>query len=472
MKRLVLLLFCAVMLLPAAVYAETASAEQLTVSGADKKLTDANHLTYTECETLNIKADNKIGSLYIIFFDTPTDFTVESGGKSKAVSAEFLHTLADISDIGSGEVTVKFNKSVRVCDIYAFTAGTLPDFVQTWKKPCERADIMLVSSHADDEQLFFAGLLPLYASRGCDVQVVYYTDHKNEPRRRHELLNGLWTVGITNYPVISSFPDYYSETADGALKTIAGEGYTQNDALAFQVEMLRRFKPQVAVSHDLNGEYGHGMHKLNAAMLTKAVEISGDSGQFADSAERYGVHTVKKLYVHLYEKNKIVMNYDEASDYFGGKTPFQMSQQGFLCHASQQGTWFKKWIFGKNGEITKASQITKYSPCNYGLYFTAVGEDTLKNDMLENITTYKEQQRLEEEKEKARLEEEQRLKKEKEAKEKAAAQNRARLKRQRTRRIIAAVILTPVIVLTAVYAAINIAARQRAKKRRKRKQGL
>ena len=130
MKRLVLLLFCAVMLLPAAISAETASAEQLTVSGADKKLTDANHLTYTECETLNIKADNKIGSLYIIFFDTPTDFTVESGGKSKAVSAEFLHTLADISDIGSGEVTVKFNKSVRVCDIYAFTAGMLPDFVQ------------------------------------------------------------------------------------------------------------------------------------------------------------------------------------------------------------------------------------------------------------------------------------------------------------------------------------------------------
>ena len=176
--------------------------------------------------------------------------------------------------------------------------------------------------------------------------------------------------------------------------------------------------------------------------------------------------------MHLYEKNKIVMDYDEASDYFGGKTPFQMSQQGFLCHASQQGTWFKKWIFGKNGEITKASQITKYSPCNYGLYFTAVGEDTLKNDMLENITTYKEQQRLEEEKEKARLEDEQRLKKEKEAKEKAAAQNSARFKRQRTRRIIAAVILTPVIVLTAVYAAINIAARQRAKKRRKRKQGL
>ena len=41
MKRLVLLLLCAVMLLPAAVSAETASAEQLTVSGADKKLTDA-----------------------------------------------------------------------------------------------------------------------------------------------------------------------------------------------------------------------------------------------------------------------------------------------------------------------------------------------------------------------------------------------------------------------------------------------
>ena len=226
-------------------------------------------------------------------------------------------------------------------DIYAFAAGSLPDFVQKWEKPLERADILLNSSHSDDDQLFFAGLLPYYASRGCDIQVVYYTDHKNETRRRHELLNGLWTVGIKYYPVISNFPDYYSKTIEGALKTIATEGYTENDALGFQVEMLRRFKPQVAVSHDFNGEYGHGMHKLNAAMMKRAVEISGDKSFFPETAEKYGVYTPKKLYVHLYGENKIVMDYDTPSEFFGGKTPFEMSKLGFAEHKSQQGTWFK-----------------------------------------------------------------------------------------------------------------------------------
>ena len=93
--------------------------------------------------------------------------------------------------------------------------------------------------------------------------------------------------------------------------------------------MLRRFKPQVAVSHDFNGEYGHGMHKLNAAMMKRAVEISGDKSFFSETAEKYGVYTPKKLYVHLYGENKIVMDYDTPSEFFGGKTPFEMSKLGF-----------------------------------------------------------------------------------------------------------------------------------------------
>ena len=76
-------------------------------------------------------------------------------------------------------LTVDFG-GAKISDVYAFSAGTLPDFVQNWEKPLERADILLNSSHSDDDQLFFAGLLPYYASRGCDIQVVYYTDHKNE----------------------------------------------------------------------------------------------------------------------------------------------------------------------------------------------------------------------------------------------------------------------------------------------------
>lgn len=442
--------------------AEGASASQLKLTGLDKKLTDGNHLTAAECGEIKLSADGEISSLYIIFHSKVQEFKVKSGEKTKTVKTDFLHTLTDVSELKSNDLTVDFG-GAKISDVYAFSAGTLPDFVQNWEKPLERADILLNSSHSDDDQLFFAGLLPYYASRGCDIQVVYYTDHKNETRRRHELLNGLWTVGIKYYPVISNFPDYYSETIEGALKTITTEGYTENDALGFQVEMLRRFKPQVAVSHDFNGEYGHGMHKLNAAMMKRAVEISGDDKSFPETAEKYGVYTPKKLYVHLYGENKIVMDYDTPSEFFGGKTPFEMSKLGFLEHKSQQGTWFKSWMFGKNGEITKASQIKKYSPCEYGLYFTSVGADVNKNDMLENITLYSEQERIKAEEEA----EKQRLAKEKEAEEKSKAEAAKKAQRARKRKAVIAAVLTPIALFVIFIIAINAAARYKAAKRRK-----
>lgn len=444
------------------VSAEGDKARQLTLSGLDKKLTDSSYLTSADCGEIKISADGEISSLYIIFHSKAQEFKVKSGEKTKTVKTDFLHTLTDVSELKSNELTVDFG-GAKISDIYAFSAGTLPDFVQNWEKPLQRADILLNSSHSDDDQLFFAGLLPYYAARGCDIQVVYYTDHKNEPRRRHELLNGLWTVGIKYYPVINNFPDYYSESLEGALKTIATEGFTENDALGVQVELLRRFKPQVVVSHDFKGEYGHGMHILNAAMLKKAVEISGDDKSFPETAEKYGVYTPKKLYVHLYNENKIVMDYDLPSEFFGGKTPFEMSKLGFLEHKSQQGTWFKKWMFGKNGEITKASQIKKYSPCEYGLYFTSVGADVQKNDMLENITLYSEQERIkaEEEAEKQRLEEKKR------AEEKAKAEAERKVQKAKKRKIIIAAAVTPIALFVIFIIAINIAARCKAAKRRK-----
>ena len=86
----------------------------------------------------------------------------------------------------------------------------------------ETADIMLISTHADDEQLFFAGLLPYYSQvRDLNVQVVYCTDHIYEPGRPEERKNGLWGVGITNTLDSSGWLDYYAESLDEALYNLS-----------------------------------------------------------------------------------------------------------------------------------------------------------------------------------------------------------------------------------------------------------
>ena len=400
----------------------------ITLAPRTPALTDGKETGTAMVTKLTLTAEEAVDSLYLLFYDTPTNFTLTSGETQKTVECQYLRTFVDVKEIlgeGQKEITVEFSASVRLLEIYAF-AGEAPSWVQKWQAPHEKADLCLMTTHADDEQLFFAGILPYYAGeKDYAVQVIYFTDHKNEPLRRHELLNGLWTVGVDHYPVISEFPDLYSTTEKQAQTQLEGRGFTREDVVAFQVEMLRRFKPIVVIGHDPKGEYGHGQHMLNSSTLQEAVNLSADEANFPESAEKYGVWDVPKTYLHLYSEGKITMNWDIPLESFQGKTAFQVTQEGFLCHDSQQYTWFRRWIQGNNGEITAASQITTHSPCEFGLYRSTVGEDVEKNDFFENVKTW-EQQRLEEEERLRQEEEKRRLEEEKKREEEKKEEERIR----------------------------------------------
>ncbi|MBR5295567.1 MAG: PIG-L family deacetylase, partial [Clostridia bacterium] len=313
-------------------------------------------------------------------------------------------------------------------------AGEVPSWVQRWEEPLEKADLCLFSSHADDEQLFFAGVLPYYAGeKGYAVQVIYFSDHNKKPLRRHELLSGLWAVGVKSYPVISSFPDRYSTSQAEAEKHLQESGFTREDVLSFQVEMIRRFQPLVVVGHDPSGEYGHGQHMLNSATLQEAVLSAGNEENFPDSAEKYGVWEVPKTYLHLLDENEIVMDWDTPLEFFGGKSAFEISQIGFSYHKSQHKYWFYTWLFGENGKIEKASQIKTYSPCKYGLFRSLVGPDLNKNDFFENLLTYEMQEKKAEE-EKLRLEAEEKARLEEENRKAEELEKKLREEREKTER--------------------------------------
>lgn len=356
-------------------------------------LTDNKVSTKTEIKAPLEISDTQATYLYIMFWDRPTDFTLanDSEGENFSFKGEFLHQLIEIpKELVGAPFTLTFKSNAKISEIKTFNEKPDDTQVQAWENNGSVCDLLIFSTHADDEQLFFAGVLPLYATDGVtEVQIVYFTDHNNNILRRHELLDGLWEVGIRRYPVISEFPDAYSESYEGALSNLKNAGYTENDALEFQVEQIRKFEPLVIMGHDLKGEYGHGQHILNATLLTRAVEAAADGEQFSDIA--WGTHNTPKLYLHLYGENKIELDLDtpiENTPYerFKGRTPFEISKVGFSKHGTQQGTWFKTWLNGKNGQITKATQINTYSPRKFGLYRSTVGEDVLKNDVFENVT--------------------------------------------------------------------------------------
>ncbi len=362
-----------------------------SVVGGFSNITDGKISTYSKVSSITLQ--NTVGAkyVYIIFFDGAAEVTVKTAGREIKNSDKFLHLNLELEEVADTQTEIIFDKAVKISEISLFGSGELPENVHRFTPSAQKADLMLFTTHADDEQLFFAGLLPLYAGeKALTVQVVYFADHNKNAIRRHELLDGLWTVGVTAYPVISSFPDEYSESYTEALENLGKYGITEDDVLAYQTELIRRFKPLVIVGHDLSGEYGHGQHILNAKTLISAVEFAKDETKYTESANMYGTHDTPKLYLHLYNENKIELDIDVPLKSFGGKTAFQVTQQGFKCHKTQQQYWFSDWLYGKNGEITSSTEITKYSPREYGLYRTTVGIDT-GNDMFENIKTYSEQ---------------------------------------------------------------------------------
>ena len=369
-------------------------------------LSDGNERSYTVTEyggSVTITREGGISFLYIVFDRIPESWTLtDPAGGAQAVCGEnsFLHEYVDVSSrLGNTPEAVRldFPAGTSIDEIYAFGEGAVPDWVQRWSPPCEQADLLLLSSHSDDEQLFFAGVLPIYAGeRGLNVQVVYLVNHfsyasASNHTRPHEQLDGLWTVGVRNYPVMSDFPDLYSESLEGALAAYRKYGFEYDDFTEFITGILRRFKPLVAVSHDVNGEYGHGTHILCTAALMDSLDFAADESEFPESAGLYGTWETEKTYLHLYPENPVTLDLDSPLSAFDGKTAFEVTQAGFAKHTSQHWTWFYGWIYGKGGQtVTRATDIKTYSPCYYGLYATSVGYDTAGGDFMENVVPYAE----------------------------------------------------------------------------------
>ena len=224
-------------------------------------------------ETVTVRSERPMAGLYIQWDGPVNEWTLSYDGKNVTFGRNgFLHEYVEIPG-GAKECTITIPATTRICEIYAFSEGELPDWVQRWEKSLEKADLLVFSTHADDEVLFFGGAVTLYCALGYRTQVVYMCNYWNgEKTREHEKLDGLWTMGVRNYPVNMDFDDHYAESLEYA-KTI----YNYEKLTAAVAENIRRFKPQVIVSHDINGEYGHGGHIILCAALREAVEKTADA---------------------------------------------------------------------------------------------------------------------------------------------------------------------------------------------------
>jgi len=154
-------------------------------------------------------------------------------------------------------VTVDGNAApLRLVELEVYSPGRLPSSVHIWEPTPTKAEIMFVATHQDDEILYFGGAIPYYSGELNYDSVVIYTAYTNDIRI-HEALEGLWVCGCTQNPVFFGYPDKRCMSIETA------RYYWNQDALIENlVKSIVNYQPQVVVTQDINGEYGHGQHLI------------------------------------------------------------------------------------------------------------------------------------------------------------------------------------------------------------------
>ena len=255
----------------------------------------------------------------------------------------------------------------NMAELRIYGAGETPPEVQQWKPCAEKADLMLLVAHQDDEVLWFGGALPRYAGEEKKIcQVCMKVP--SMPYRRLELLDCMWTCGVRNYPAYSNFKDAFSYQLSKQYKH-----WNKNHVYDVVTGWIRRFQPDVLLTHDLQGEYGHGAHRVCADAAMHCVEYAANPDKYPKSAKEYGTWDTPKCYIHLWKENVIDMDWRQPLEAFGGKTSFEVAEAGFRCHISQQNTDYHVEDWGP------------WDNSLFGLYRTTVGPDEAKDDFFENI---------------------------------------------------------------------------------------
>ena len=302
----------------------------------------------------------------------------------------------------------------------------------------DKATIMMIFAHPDDEGIFFGGVMAYYpqvlqvpsvlinmttGSWMADHSGVFNSGQENKEPDFRECVYDHY--GFPNEPILPFFQqsNWNASIATGWQNWSNGPQYldSYNDvatgkqrASRYLAEQIRIYQPDVIIVQDLGGEYGHPDHRNLTSATVAAWDLAADNdttisdGTGSHNISAAGIpgdpYQAKKMYIHWYSQNRLFHDYGEDvtidSDGNGtpDKTPRQAVDGGLdvLGHAS---------IYDVETVFRTGEYFSSYHSEWWGLYRTTVGLDTVvapftvpgdltgstytgwaRGDFLENIT--------------------------------------------------------------------------------------
>ncbi|MET7340483.1 N-acetyl-1-D-myo-inositol-2-amino-2-deoxy-alpha-D-glucopyranoside deacetylase [Streptomyces sp. NPDC087866] len=175
--------------------------------------------------------------------------------------------------------------------------------------------LLLVHAHPDDESINNGATMARYVAEGALVTLVTCTlgeegeiippalaplaadrDDTLGPHRRGELAAAMKELGVTDHRFLGGAGRYRDSGMMGAEQNHRPGAFWAADvdeAAGHLVEVIREVRPQVLVTYDPDGGYGHPDHIQAHRVATRAAELA------ADAAYRPGAaapHTIAKVY--------------------------------------------------------------------------------------------------------------------------------------------------------------------------------
>ena len=268
-----------------------------------------------------------------------------------------------------------------------------------WQPPPNKITLLAVWAHPDDEGIWGGGSLPYYSTVLNLPTMLVCMTYGGGDLRANELRNAAWTYGSRYEPVFGQFADInssavtnnpYTNTIDMTWDYWAGVEFKGDGsnveagkarAINYVAEQIRRYRPDVIITHDLNGETGHDNHKATAYAVMRAFYVAADPNAAATNLVGLPPWQAQKLYVHLYPSNQLFHEFWETPyPSLTNQTARQVAATGLTCHVSQGPD---RWI------VASVYNPTYYRSAwpseSWGLYASMVGPDTvLTNNTMVN----------------------------------------------------------------------------------------
>ncbi|MFI9030196.1 N-acetyl-1-D-myo-inositol-2-amino-2-deoxy-alpha-D-glucopyranoside deacetylase [Streptomyces sp. NPDC053560] len=175
--------------------------------------------------------------------------------------------------------------------------------------------LLLVHAHPDDESINNGATMARYAAEGALVTLVTCTlgeegevipadlahlaadkDDVLGPYRSGELAAAMAELGVTDHRRLGAPGRYRDSGMMGAPQNDRPDAFWQADleaAAGDLVEVVREVRPQVLVTYDPDGGYGHPDHIQAHRVAMRAADLSADP---AFRPELGAPHTIEKIY--------------------------------------------------------------------------------------------------------------------------------------------------------------------------------